>query len=228
MPSKLKPQFRTEQQLVSGFIDFLNKTKDDHVLVLEEFEGGFGRADLLLYSASNASRKKDVETLKRINPRYAPLLSTSASIKIQSLPNLAAASGVSKISARRIAKELIWLERAHLIESAVQSLKIDPIRQPPFAQVVAIEAKLRDWRRALMQAYRYLQYSTQSWVLLDYKHSDSAIKQLALFKSYGVGLASFSTSGELFIHSMANTQKLPDGPLAWRTQALLARAKNSA
>lgn len=227
MPSNPNPQFRTEQQLVSVFIDFLNKTKDDHVLVLEEFEGGFGRADLLLYSESNASRKKDLETLKRINPRYAPLLSTSASVKIQTLPDLAAASGVSKIFARRIARELIWLERAHIIESAVQTLKIDPIQHPPFAQVVAIEAKLRDWRRALMQAYRYLQYSTQSWVLLDYKYTDSAIKQLALFKSYGVGLASFSTSGELYVHCMATTQKLPDNPLAWRTQALLARTKNS-
>lgn len=226
MPSKFNPQFRTEQQLVSVFIDFLTQTKDDHVLVLEEFEGGFGRPDLLLYSASNASEKKDVETLKKINPRYAPLLSTSASKKIQSLTDLAVASGASRISARRIAKELILLERAHLIESAVQTLKIEPIRHPPFEQVVAIEAKLRDWRRALMQAYRYLQYSTQSWVLLDYKHAHSAIKQLALFKSYGVGLASFSTSGELYVHCMATTQKLPDSPLAWRTQALLARTKN--
>jgi hypothetical protein len=227
MPIKSKFQYKTEQQLVSNFVDFLNSTKDEYVLIVEEFEGGFGRPDLLLYSAAGAQTGGDVEALKKINPRFAPLLSSSASKKIQSLPDLAAATGSSKISARRIASELIKLDRAHIIESKIQNFKIEPIKQPPFSQIVAIEAKLRDWRRALMQAYRYLQFSTQSWVLLDHKHSSSAIKHLALFKSYGVGLASFSTSGELYVHSMADTQKLSDGPLAWRTQALLARAKNS-
>lgn len=224
MNSKLiTPHFQSEQLLVSEFIAFIFKTKNSSFQLQQEFEAGFGRPDVLLYGTPIARAASDVKSLAELNPRLAPLLSTAVSKKVQSLSTLALASGSSVISARRIAGELASIDRLKMNDNSNQTFKIRPILKPPFPQVVAIEAKLRDWRRALMQAYRYLQFSTESWVLLDHARAASAIKEHALFKSCGIGLASFTATGELHIHVYAVNHKWAGGALAWRTQALLAR-----
>lgn len=224
MIAKSAPHFPSEQLLVSAFVAFINETKDKRFQLLQEFEAGFGRPDVLLYSVPMDHAASDVESLAALNPRFAPLLSTAVSKTIQSLPALALASGASQISARRIASELASIDRLQMKDDSNQTFKIRPIHNPPFSQVVAIEAKLRDWRRALVQAYRYLQFSTESWVLLDHARAASAVKECELFGSCGIGLASFSAVGELHIHVFAVNRKWEGSALAWRTQALLARS----
>ena len=224
MTSKLvSPHFQSEQLLVSAFVAFIFKTKNNSIQLVQEFEAGFGRPDVLLYGAPIAQAASDVKSLAKLNPRLAPLLSTTVSKTVQSLSALALASGSSEVSARRIAGDLISIDRLKMNDNSNQTFTIRPILKPPFSQVVAIEAKLRDWRRALVQAYRYLQFSTESWVLLDSARAASAIKERALFESCGIGLASFSAIGELHIHVYAVNRKWEGGALAWRTQALLAR-----
>ena len=227
MTSKLVPKyFHSEQLLVSAFIEFIYKTKNDNFQLLQEFEAGFGRPDVLFYKIPIAQAANDVKSLAELNPRFAPLLSTAVSKAVQTMSTLALASGSTEISARRIAGELANISRLKMNDSSNQKFKIRPIPKPPFSQVVAIEAKLRDWRRALVQAYRYLQFSTESWVLLDYARAASAIKERALFESSGIGLASFSSIGELHIHVYAVNNSWGGSALAWRTQALLARTIN--
>lgn len=227
MISKLVPKhFQSEQLLVSAFIEFIYKTKNDSFQLLQEFEAGFGRPDVLLYAIPIAQAAGDVKSLAELNPRLAPLLSTVVSKTVESLSALALASGASKISAQRILSELASIDRLKMNDNSNQTFKIRPILNPPFTQVVAIEAKLRDWRRALVQAYRYLQFSTESWVLLDHARAASAIKERGLFESCGIGLASFSTIGELHVHVYAVNRCWEGSALAWRTQALLARTIN--
>lgn len=218
------PHFKSEQKLVSAFVEFIRQTKDNSFQLLQEFEAGFGRPDVLLYGVPTDFASRDVKSLATLNPRFAPLLSTAASKGVQSMASLALASGVSEISARRIANELASIERLQMTDNSNQTFKIHPIHHPPFSQVVAIEAKLRDWRRALVQAYRYLQFSTESWVVLDHARIASATKESELFRSCGVGLASFSALGELHIHVFAVNRVWEGSALAWRTQAILARA----
>lgn len=228
MTVRLPPRFLSEKELVTGLVNFIRKTKDESYELLREFEGGFGRPDLLLFSTPERNSIRDLSDLATLNPRFAPLLSKAASKRIQTLRSLALVSGVSLASAKRIAKELAGLGRAEMSAPPRESLKISPIQSAPFRQVVAVEAKLRDWRRALIQAYRYLQYSNESWVVLDHAHATSAVKNQASFSSCGVGLASMSSVGELYVHVFATNRKWEDSALAWRAQALLARliAKN--
>lgn len=221
---KAAPNFQSEQLLVSAFVEFILETKDESFQLLQEFEAGFGRPDVLLYSLPMDHVASDVNSLATLNPRFAPLLSTAVSKTVQSLSSLALATGASLISARRIANELTGIDRLQMNDNSKQAFKIRPIHRPPFTEVVAIEAKLRDWRRALVQAYRYLQFSTESWVLLDHARAASAVKERAMFESCGIGLASFSTAGELHIHVFAENRRWDGGALAWRTQALLARS----
>lgn len=223
MPNSKRLRFRTEESLVKTFVLFLNRTRKDKFEVLCEYEGGFGIPDLLLYSLPEKRKAKDIASLSRINPRLAPLLSEATAKKINTLAGLSQSTGASMNSTRRIFLELSEIGRIKKSRNSMQTFQITPIATPPFKQVVAIEAKLRDWRRALVQAYRYIQFANESWVLIDNGTSSSALRHQELFQTYGVGLASFTTSGELFIHVPAVNRPWSDSALAWRTQALLAR-----
>lgn len=55
--------------------------------------------------------------------------------------------------------------------------------------VVAVEFKLRDWRRALRQAFRHRNYVNEAYVVLDDGRGMAAIEHREAFASANVGLA---------------------------------------
>ncbi|GAB4036697.1 hypothetical protein [Spirosoma jeollabukense] len=66
--------------------------------------------------------------------------------------------------------------------------------------IISVELKLKNWRRALIQAFRYLNFSNKSFVILDEKYVNPAINNLAVFKQYNIGLGSFNVDQELKIY----------------------------
>lgn len=216
--------FGSEEELVSSFGAFLFRTNGGRYEMVAEHEAGFGRPDVLLFSRPS-DLNPDIQALARIPVRLAPLLAKGTAGKVKSIQDVARLCGVSSPSAARIVRELEKIGRLKRSSrnEAHPRLTIAPVATPPFANVVAIEAKLRDWRRALIQAYRYLEFANESWVLLDHRFVGSSLKAASSFKSSGVGLASFSFTGELFIHIHARHRAQTVGALAWRTQALLSR-----
>ncbi len=72
---------------------------------------------------------------------------------------------------------------------------------------IAIEAKLKNWKRALMQAYRYKWFANQSYVILDSKNIKAAINKINEFKKYNVGLAEISTDGVIKKHFKPKKEK---------------------
>ena len=61
--------------------------------------------------------------------------------------------------------------------------------------VVTVEAKLRDWRRGVMQASRHRLASDAAWLAVDSARSARAVEAKQWFVTYGVGLAVVSASG---------------------------------
>lgn len=57
---------------------------------------------------------------------------------------------------------------------------------------IAIEAKLKDWKRALKQAYRYKWFANKSFVFLPSENLSIPKANISLFKQYNVGLAGIS------------------------------------
>jgi len=57
---------------------------------------------------------------------------------------------------------------------------------------IAIEAKLKDWKRALKQAYRYKWFANKSFVFLPCENLSIPKDNIHLFKKYNVGLAGVS------------------------------------
>jgi hypothetical protein len=71
--------------------------------------------------------------------------------------------------------------------------------QPVADKIVSIELKLSDWKRALYQASRYLDFSNQTWVVLDERALDRAGAHIEAFVDRGIGLAGMSSGGDLHV-----------------------------
>ena len=64
-------------------------------------------------------------------------------------------------------------------------------------RVITIEAKLRDWRGAVGQASRHASVADAAWVALDQPSTGAALENPHWFTTYGVGLLSVSTGGQV-------------------------------
>jgi hypothetical protein len=60
--------------------------------------------------------------------------------------------------------------------------------------------KLSNWKRALAQAFRYRAFAEISFVVLDSKYINRALKQINKFQTANIGLLSIDLDGNLHIH----------------------------
>ena len=58
--------------------------------------------------------------------------------------------------------------------------------------IISFELKLKNWKRAMKQAFRYKSFSNISYVVLPVKHANAALKNISLFEQYNIGLATFA------------------------------------
>lgn len=64
----------------------------------------------------------------------------------------------------------------------------------------AFEFKLKNWRRAVVQAFRYRGYCERSYVVMDHSFVNAPLRNIDTFKRYNIGLLSLDTSNHLYIH----------------------------
>ena len=74
--------------------------------------------------------------------------------------------------------------------------------------VVAVEFKLRDWRRGLRQAFRHRNYVNEAHVVLDGARAMAAIEHIDLFKRANVGLTTLDRTGKVDVRYLP-TPALP-------------------
>lgn len=55
--------------------------------------------------------------------------------------------------------------------------------------IVSIEYKLKNWKQAMRQAYRYQSFSSETYVVLDKAYINSAKNNIDMFKKFNIGLA---------------------------------------
>jgi hypothetical protein len=64
----------------------------------------------------------------------------------------------------------------------------------------ALEMKLRNWKRALTQAFRYRSFAHTTYVVLDAAHARPAIRELERFRRSKVGLITVDQNGVVEFH----------------------------
>lgn len=65
-------------------------------------------------------------------------------------------------------------------------------KQKKEVSIISFELKLKDWKKAAKQAFRYKSFSNISYVVLTSKSANNALNNIALFEKYNIGLAKFN------------------------------------
>lgn len=210
--------FASEEQLVKAIVACTRRARRHDYRVEAEVDAGVGIADLVLAKRSSRSTAA-LRALGSMKPRLAVLLSRTVGDAITTRDALASTIGSSSAAAQRL---LTQLTSAGLASGNASDLRLATISTLPFERLIAVEAKVSEWQRVLVQAYRNLQFADESWVVLDHAYIRPAIAQLDRFKVSGVGLASVDRAQGLFIHLAAEST----GPMSvgkrWQAQAVLA------
>lgn len=67
-------------------------------------------------------------------------------------------------------------------------------------KIITIEVKLKNWKRALQQAYKYRSFSDIAFICMDAKNINPALANIELFKKSNIGLISINEKNEVKIH----------------------------
>lgn len=195
---KTSTYFKRELDLVNTFNTFLKcGGLPSQARVVLEFESGHGIADIVIFGTRELSRQRAFKFAK-IPPRYAVIFGRELLPRIFTAQQFSELTGTGISASARLLNVLVKQEVLKRSEDGGYE-NLDRYASP-LDTIVSIEAKLRDWRSALRQAYRYREFSNQSWILMDAARVSSALEQIQMFVRSGVGLASVNTSGKLFIH----------------------------
>lgn len=190
---KVLSPFPSESALVNKFSNATRNRISLNTDVAYEIETSNGIADIVLFN-----KRKDWEKysdLTSLGPHWVyPLIALPYRKKF----SVSQFSKISCVSKNTATKYLRQCEMAGYCEKLIGGWR--KIKQPrsPFNEIVAIEAKIRDWKKALFQATRYKDFANKSWVLLDMYYGKAALKNIEEFKKRNIGLLLINSHGELF------------------------------
>lgn len=198
-----KQRFDSEQDLVTAIkVAFASEGSASWVW-LSELESPNGIADLVAVRLS-AGRGAS-PSLGHIPPRWAYALKCLPYRSSFTLDWFAQAFCATTSYARGILQLYASAGFCHRDACDRSWSKIEEPR-PIAEKIVAVEAKLRDWRKALYQATRYLDYAAQSWVVLDRSALSAALPHVDGFWQRGIGLMGLGRHGELEVVSHARNR----------------------
>lgn len=72
-------------------------------------------------------------------------------------------------------------------------------KQKQNISIISFELKLKNWKQAAKQAFRYRSFSNMSYVVISSKNVDGAINNIQIFEKYNIGLAKFDNNSEFEI-----------------------------
>lgn len=187
----------------------------------DEFDCNHGIADLVLYQLRQDWHLSD--GLQHLSPRWAAALRSLPYRKAFTVDWFSESNLVTR---RRALQTLHDYEMSGFCERVRSTGKWIKFRQPRplVTKIYAIEAKLRDWQRALSQAARYRTFSHQAWVLLDEASIKPALAHIDRFSGLNVGLASLSTDGRFQRYYQPENRKPSDPWRFWFANVLIARS----
>lgn len=190
--------FDTEKALVEHFKSYsrnfmyklLPSTKPKKHFVIDEFDSGNGIADLVVGTYQHRLYGRCERAPINLN-WISPLARMSRNQKLN-VDEYIDFYGFSKKTAMLQIKEYATAGFIKLLGNGTFVVKRE--YEPVVGTVVAIEAKLRDWKQALKQARRYRRFSDYSLVLMDADNIAPAERARCMFIEHGIGLASMSRS----------------------------------
>ncbi len=187
--------------------------------VIEEFSYGAGRTDLVLTKESETYREHRLDVLG-INTAIEQDSHLRAFLLLHSRDEISKDYffRLGAMDERKKRSALKWL----ITNGFVEELEDDRIRTAPhlrrhITRSYSIELKLKNWQKAVKQAFRSKSFSDYQYVALDDDYILRAIDNIDVFKDYGVGLISIDQGSEQYVVHYDPDRETPYSPLnKWR------------
>lgn len=195
--------FKTEADLVEVFQKTYTRVVDNSkIRILIEVGVGFGIADIVIsepkIGVSNNLRR---EQLSDTDIAVYLMIEKCNLLKIDDITH---ATGLRKSS---VLKSLNILTQCNLTAKQDDYYCLSEKYELAFNSTIAFEAKLKNWQRALTQAYRYRWFADISYVVMDEDYARKAIENIVHFKNANVGLITLSEVGQITYHHSPLAQK---------------------
>ncbi len=177
--SSSQDAFDSEFDLVNSLQFLVRKQFKKSIGFEREFDCGFGIADAILFECK---KKKSALNLGQLTPAWAYTLKQLPLKTNFDANHISKISGASISLSKKAIKEFVDAGYCKQKENGIYV----KIKEPEniVDTIKAVEAKLKDWKRALWQASRYKTFANESWVVLDKKHANPAIKNIDEFKRW--------------------------------------------
>lgn len=186
----MKTAFASEEELVNYISSFMrsgnNSILKGKLSLFTELNLGYGIADIVAVSYKNNKITKRKNFLRYFDVSLLNLIEKKDRVSFEDIVYITRSPEKKIISAlSSLTKEgfVCFREGYYFSHKKYSDVLTDS---------VAIEAKLKDWRRALKQAYRYKWFSDRSFVFLPKENIAIPKANISLFKKYNVGLAGVS------------------------------------
>ncbi len=150
---------------------------------------------------------------------WTSLLCALACLEPLSTAEIALAVGLSSSGARR---SLATATASGALRRDGRYFALNPDWKPAVTRLVAIELKLRDWRKGLVQAARYRRWADASWLILGRTAVEQAEPNA---RQAGIGLARLGRDGAWTRAQAAKRARPPYGvERRWAEEQVLAQA----
>lgn len=195
--------FRYESELVESVVKWLKEgdqlehfvSSADSYEVFTEVGLGHGIADIVVTEIEKKScnRKKQLDSFQVMLMR---LISSNAGVTLTEILNK------TRAAKRKVNDALSGLEDEGFIRLSDDRISLAREYEKVAKNSIAIEAKLKNWKRALKQAYRYKWFSELSYVCLPSSNIGPAKTHIEEFKKLEVGLVSYDDDNKFdFIYT---------------------------
>lgn len=221
-----KPGPQREQWLVDRAATYIREAYDRHSIVLEEFRTAYGIPDLLEIRFDQQSLQDRMS--------FAPVCSqpiTPDAARLLCLLHFrdttkSAALAELRFSLRRLSAALDVLADRNLIDAATPVVRARKSRYEfSITSIIAYEAKLKNWTRAVFQAQRHLWFADRSFVLLPILPPRANERLITTCQKCCVGLTIFQDGA---LRCVVEAEPYPVAPnwFRWYLNELLADVKS--
>jgi len=219
--SRRGPLFRRETEMREPVAQWLCAERSP-VVVADELDFRFGAPDLLAASAHRLAERLDDRARPVVRLDELALLEH---LKHESLSrsDIEALTSTRWSDHERRVLNPLCQEGLVVFDDGAERWRSGRRLAEPFSQLVAVEMKLRDGRRALSQAMRYRAFASESFIAMPRERIDDSLAETC--RTRGVGLLAVDeTSAEAVVEAVAGA---PFDPLLHRLAQELLLARHS-
>lgn len=205
--------FETELQMQKEFIRLLNLNKKKNQNILEEFNARFGNVDVVMTDYNNLK-------ITMTKPQAEILSNYSTALVVAFLHRKKAHTFKYLIDKTGYTEEyllsiLSTLKRENIVLEENNKFIICDDFKFPNLKFTAYELKLKQWKKAILQAIKNKNFAYQSYVVMPDLIASKLYKNNSeIFAEYDIGLIGIkSNSLKYYIHSPNRTKNYSINPI---------------